>query len=501
MPYDDVAWEQSDDISDSWLLQLLEDIEVKRAIAEFTYMHDKYDDMHESGNNDLTAIQFLGGGSFNFILQMEYKHSATNIRFSKPGVHMFPEEKVKNEVAVMRYISNKTCISVPVVLKWGTKEECPLKLSPFIIMSHIEHKTLMYHVLNRPGCPRDVRGILNPNIDEDQLEMLYIQLAKILLQLSKTELPKIGSLSQVDDLSWEVARRPLSMNMNELVQLGTLPRSKLPPLHTTFETASSYIETLAQLNIQHLIHQRNDAVQSADDCRRKYVARQLFYKLARDKKLTLPCYENGPFKLWCDDFRPANVLLNEDMHIAGVVDWEFTYAAPVEFSYAAPWWLLIEKPEYWSEGINDWTRIFDRRLKTFLTAMRHCEDMDDQQGPCRLSDQMEWSWESGDFWVVYAILNSFAFDAIYWQKIDRRFFGTTETDDPDEAWKERLDLLDETQRDEMERLVTRKLEEMEERVLAWDPDEYTEAFRQELRRKREQQAQEEQEEQARETED
>jgi hypothetical protein len=61
------------------------------------------------------------------------------------------------------------------------------------------------------------------------------------------------------------------------------------------------------------------------------VARQPFYKLARGKKLSLPGYEHGSFKLWCDDFRPANVLLNEDMRIAGVVDWEFTYAAPVEF--------------------------------------------------------------------------------------------------------------------------------------------------------------------------
>ena len=42
----------------------------------------------------------------------------------------------------------------------------------------------------------------------------------------------------------------------------------------------------------------------------------------------------------------------------------------------------------------------------------------------------------------------------------------------------------------MERLVTKKLEEMEDRVLAWDPDEYTEAFRQKLMRKREDKANE-----------
>ncbi|GLI73180.1 hypothetical protein PoHVEF18_001393 [Penicillium ochrochloron] len=286
--------------------------------------------------------------------------------------------------------------------------------------------------------------------------------------------------------------------MNELVQLGTLPRSQLPPLDATFKTTSSYIEALAQLNIQHLAYQRNDAVESADDCRRKFIARQLFYQLTRDKKLFPPCDENGPFKLWCDDLRPANVLLNEDMHIAGVVDWEFSYAAPAEFSYAPPWWLLIEKPEYWAQGLEDWTRVFDRRLKTFLAAMRQCEeDIAAQQGKRRLSHQMQRSWESGDFWVVYAILHSFAFDAIYWQKIDQRFFGPTETDDPSEAWRERLDLLDEAQRCEMERLVERKLEEMGDRVLAWDPDEYTEEFRHELMKRAEEKAKEDQ---ARETE-
>ena len=100
------------------------------------------------------------------------------------------------------------------------------------------------------------------------------------------------------------------------------------------------------------------------------MARRLFLKLAKDKRLSRPCDENGPFKLWCDDFRPTNVLLGKDLHIAGAVDWEFTNAAPVEFSSAPPWWRLIKKPEYWSEGIEDWTRLFDRRLKTFLTAMR-----------------------------------------------------------------------------------------------------------------------------------
>ena len=472
MSYDDVAWEQSDDISDNWLLQFL-DVEVLKPIAHFILKHNSGDD---------PEFSILKKGFYNLTLRMKYKHgTATDIRFVQPGATMFPEEKVQNEVAVMRYILDQTSIPVPFVHHFGSKDDSPLKLSPFIMMDHIEHDTKMYAALNTPGCPDDQRGVLDPNIDEGRLEMLYGQVAGILLQLSRIELPRIGSLCQIDDFTWKVARRPLPMNTNELVRVGTFPRSKLPALDATYDTASSYVEALANLNIQHLVHQRNDAVESADDCRRKFVARQLFCKLAKEKRLTR--FENGPFKLWCDDLRPANILLNENLHIVGVVDWEFTYAAPVEVSYAPPWWLLIETPENWEKGMDDWERVFDSRLKTFLKAMRKHE------GGHSLADHMQDSWESGDFWVVYALLHSFVFDAIYWQKIDSRFFGPT-VSRPEDAWKERLNLLDEKEMDDMEKLVSRKMEEMKDRPLAWDRDEYTEEFRQKLKRQREEQAKE-----------
>ncbi|KAJ9296157.1 hypothetical protein DTO271G3_5298 [Paecilomyces variotii] len=451
---DDVAWEQAEETSDNWLVQFLQ-LDILRPIADFILKHNR-------GH----AIEFaiLKKGSYNISLRMKYQNAATVIRFSQPGAVFFPEEKVANEVAVMRFLADQTSIPIPFVLHSGTKKESPLELGPFIMMDYVAHETKMYDALITPGCPTEERGILDPNIDEDKLEMLYGQLSDILLQLSTPSLSRIGSLSQIDDFTWEVSCRPLSMNMNELVRLGDLPRSKLPS--TIFDTTSSYLEALANLNIEHLIHQRNDAVESADDCRRKFVARQLFRKLARDKRLTDPSLEKGPFKLWCDDLRPANILLNESMQIVSVVDWEFTYAAPAEFSYAPPWWLLIEKPEFWPKGIEDWKNVFDDRLKTFIKAMKGREDEGIQR--------------ERDFWIMYALLHSFAFDVIYWQMIDPRFFGPAER--PEEAWKERLSLLNEKERDEMEQLVARKLKEMEVRILAWDPDEYTVAFRRQLNR-------------------
>jgi hypothetical protein len=461
---DDMAWECAENISHNWLLQFLK-LDIKKPIAMFILQR------HRGDGAEFTILE---KGSYNISLRMKYeKNYAVVIRLAQPGAVFFPEEKVVNEVATMRLLTDQTSIPVPFILDSGTKKESPLELSPFIMMEYIEHKTNMYDALNTPGCPKKDRGILDPNIDVNTLELLYDQLVGVLLQLSKISFPRIGSLTQVDDFTWEVSRRPLSMNMNELVRLGSLPRSKIP--HTTFSTASCYFEALADLNIEHLVHQRNDAVESADDCRRRFIARQLFRKLAREKRLTDSTFEQGPFKIWCDDLRPGNILLHENMQIAGVVDWEFTYAAPVEFSHAPPWWLLIEKPELWPNGMDNWEDVFSHRLKTFLRVMRSREDTEIQKGHInenqRLSSHMQWSWDSGNFWIVYAALNSFAFDAIYWKKIDPLFFKAAGS--PETAWKERLDLLAEKEIEEMEQLVVRKLEEKETRVLKWDPDEYT----------------------------
>ncbi|GIJ89303.1 hypothetical protein Asppvi_008240 [Aspergillus pseudoviridinutans] len=98
--------------------------------------------------------------------------------------------------------------------------------------------------------------------------------------------------------------------------------------------------------------------------------------------------------------------------------------------------------------------------------MRYQEDKAIEQG------WLKKSWESGDFWTAYAARNNFAFDLIYWHKIDHRFFGRTSSP-IDDVWKQRLDLLEPEERADIERLLAIKLEEMNTRALAWDPDDYT----------------------------
>jgi hypothetical protein len=38
-----------------------------------------------------------------------------------------------------------------------------------------------------------------------------------------------------------------------------------------------------------------------------------------------------------------------------------------------PWWLLLEVPESWKPYIDDWTKVYDMRLQTWLSAMEKVE--------------------------------------------------------------------------------------------------------------------------------
>ncbi|OOQ81932.1 hypothetical protein PEBR_41014 [Penicillium brasilianum] len=78
---------------------------------------------------------------------------------------------------------------------------------------------------------------------------------------------------------------------------------------------------------------------------------------------------------------------------------------------------------------------------------------------------------------TFTLVAGFAFYAIYWHQINGRPFGNTETDESGEVWKERLNPLNENQQGELERLFMMKLNDNEDGVFAWDPDEYTEVSR------------------------
>jgi len=350
----------------------------------------------------------------------------------------------------------------------------------------------MTSLLEVPRVDRNLVPVLNSELSADRLRSLWGKMAWCLLELAKPKFPRIGSLVERDG-SFTIAGRPLTQNMNNLMQLANIPSSVLPLKEDTYATADEWYTALAEMHIAQLIFQHNDLVLSENDCRNKYVSRQLFRRLAKQGRLstfgfaednwsarakTTPptCRapdRSGSFRLWCDDYRPSNVLLGADSDdVAAVIDWEFAYAAPTQFALDPPWWLLFETPEMWPSGIDKWSEAYEPALKTWLEAVEEHEAVQtDLSAP--LSAYMRESWETGRFWLGYAARKSWAFDAVFWTYLDERFFDERGQGIVDEdLWKTRLHLLSFEEQQAMEPFVRRKMDESRQRALVdWDPDE------------------------------
>lgn len=376
-----------------------------------------------------------------------------------------------------------TTIPVPHIYHYGTAAENPTGLGPFIIMDYIDHHQNMSRALLDPELPIDERPVLNPNISDDKLELLYGQMANILLQLSTLKFPRIGSLVEERGQNTVcVGGRPLTANMNDIVVHTNTPANILPS--QTYASTSEWYSALADMNMAQLVFQHNDAVEDEDDARDKYVARQLFRNLATERRLVPELFKTDEeFRLFSEDFRPANVLLDKDLRVVGVIDWEFAYAAPAQCSFDPPWWLLLLEPEYWTDGYREWMKAYEPRLQTFLrmleaeenkmAAMSLAEKVNgisltgSGNSEPALSQRMRESWEKQTWLLNYAARKSWAFDCIWWKFLDERYFGPNENQDS----QARLEFLSKPQMEIMQSFVARKMEESRNRKInKWGDD-------------------------------
>lgn len=400
------------------------------------------------------------------------------------GVVRFPDEKVRYEVATMRHVAANTTIPVPHIYHHGTAAENPTGLGPFIIMDYIEHHDNMARALGDPKRPKDQRPLLDPMVDEEKLSLLYGQMANILLQLSTLRFPQIGSLveetSEGPQSSVRVGGRPLTANMMDILVHTNTAEELLPS--RTYTTGHEWYSDLADMHMTQLALQQNDAVEDEDDARDKYVARQLFRNLAAEKRLGPELSDaKKEFILFSEDFRPANVLLDKDLRVVGVIDWEFAYAAPAQCSYDPPWWLLIEDPESWDGRYPEWTKLYEPRLQTFLRTMEAEEkklvdallvDKIDRlsltgtvKKEVSLSQRMRDSWDKGTWLLNYAARKSWAFDFVWWKYLDERYFGPNE----DKDYHARVKELSNVQRETMVLFVARKMmESRDPKIVEWE---------------------------------
>ncbi|KAK2764537.1 hypothetical protein FQN54_009232 [Arachnomyces sp. PD_36] len=438
MDADTAACKQSDAMFIVWMRHL-DKHKTDELAARLAFQHlgrEPVDAMHHSQ------------GSFNRCYRVKFREGPdVLVRFPALGRSMFRREKLEDEVAVMEYITHNTSIPIPGVLGSGSSV-----VGPYMILEFVEGKLLSEYL--RASQDPMVPSTLNLDINITTLRRAYHSMAEILLELYRCQFPAIGGLVRDDSGDWLVEKRAVTFNMNELVGLGNFPPKSLS--QSFFPDATTYFVSLADDHLHHLETQRNDAVTDEDDCRKKYIARCLFRQVASKFSST---YNNGPFPLFCDDLRPSNVLVDEDLRVRAVIDWEFCYAAPAQFSHCSPWWLLLGRPDTWDAGFDDFLAHYMCRQKIFLEALRDRENglAESRILPePRLSELMAQSIENGNFWVFLAATSSFAFDDIYWQFIHPKHYGHFE------STEDLMMLLCAEEQSNIEMFVQKKKQQMKE---------------------------------------
>ncbi len=240
MLFDHVAEEQEEKNFTLWVQSLL------RKSPEHLAMH--LADKHRAGKS--TGACHWKNGSFNICYRVKYDDGFNAIvRFAAIGRAIHRQEKVNDEVTVMKYLRQYTYIKVPDVLGAGS-----CWAGPYIVMSFVEGRSM--DTLLKDPCQHG-RPVLNPQISDRVLIRAYRAMAELVLELWKPGFQQIGALEQKGD-DFTVSKKPLSYNMNELATSANLPPHTL--LTHSFDSASDYFVFLANMHFSQLQHQRNDAI-------------------------------------------------------------------------------------------------------------------------------------------------------------------------------------------------------------------------------------------------
>ncbi|KAL5390357.1 hypothetical protein DPSP01_001926 [Paraphaeosphaeria sporulosa] len=402
--FDELAETDGDNEFRAWLSKV---IDAKQEIVAFV----------ASRRQGKPAGEFDGylKGSFNLSLVIRFSNGGPKavIRFPKPGhtATAFRDEKVSNEVQFLKFLSEKTTIPVPRVPTETEQDEV----------------------------------ILATDVDDMKLDYVYEQLADYMLQLSRLDFSTIGAISKSPSSNRCIAsERPLTYNMNELNSVvSNYPISGYPT--APFTSAKAFLHSLAEEHLVHLRTQRNLA-NDREDAKKRFIARHRFKELISHYCLD----DTGPFKPYCDDLQPTNMLAHPDtLRITAILDFEFTNTMPAQFAYDPPRWLLLLGPDMWLENhsMEDFMIRYVPRLEQFLRALERVEARTNLEGSERnplLSVRMRDSWATGRLWFDYGIRKSFDIDAVYWAALH----------------KDGDDVLNDKMREEMEKLVDLKMEQL-----------------------------------------
>ncbi|KAL4817225.1 hypothetical protein BDW67DRAFT_174801 [Aspergillus spinulosporus] len=231
-------------------------------------------------------------------------------------------------------------------------------------------------------CIEETQGTMLSNTWSEKQHNIQLRtnffrsLSQILLSISRTPLPRIGSFIINKEGYLILSNCPLSMELQEL------ENEKIPTgLHRdyTYSTVESYVGDILRVHDSRLEHQPN-AVNNVQDC--------------------------------------GNIFVDDEWRITCLVDLEWACSRPIE---------MVEPP-YWltNEGVDEIdVAEYNKLRKEFMTII-NAEETEDPcsfpsrntgETPLRLSEVMERAWKHGTFWYSLALSSPTGLFRLFYERI------------------------------------------------------------------------------------
>ena len=379
------------------------------------------------GYDDSGAWVRKGGYNMSFWVEFE-DNVKWVVRFPMVGA-IAPElvdEKLKIEVATMRFLSDKTTIPVPRLIAYGlTGNPHHRDGLPFLILTHV------------PGKPLPT---IWKELGDPAKRKIYEQLADIVMQLRLQPFDKIGALTLDDRDRWTLSNRPLTADLANLQRDGIEIQ-----MGSCYTSALEYFTNYFSHHRRRFLEQPNSA-DEVSDAREKYAALSLFEPLI--SQFVNREYNEGPFVLCHGDLHQPNLLVDDDLQIVAVLDWEWSCVLPIQVACLPPICLSPLKVE--NLALGEGREEFIEAAECFLDRFGEKEWA--IFGERIISETLKQMMSNGGYWFGLAIQDIYNFEYLFWDNLFPISHRLTENEAIDLVFKS-------PQHQSAEEIVQKKLQE------------------------------------------
>ncbi|KAH8102254.1 hypothetical protein BXZ70DRAFT_891049 [Cristinia sonorae] len=273
--------------------------------------------------NKATISEIMGGT--NYHIPIEFADGGRWLcRIRRNNITMPPSElqnhRIRNEFATLQFLAS-TRVPVPRVFDFGVHTPNNVVGVPYILMERLN---------GRPFTWAELRPF--------QRTKILQQFADVYIELSKHPFPSIGCLLPSISSSWKVG--PIVFETHA----DTNPYGRLL-LPGPFTTSTQYRRDIVQRHLELIRSHQTNPKRRLDSYLMHLFLLESFPAIANYESST-----DGNFYLRHMDDKGDHILIDEDMNIVGIIDWEWAQTCPKAEAFSSTL-CIISTPDY-NEGNN-----------------------------------------------------------------------------------------------------------------------------------------------------